>query len=132
MRELMGILGFFFPKRCRFFKRYRFFWEIYIPILIRQLEEMKGEIMTRNALSKLLRQFVLRLKINQEELATKLGITRRSLYTAMSPDKDVDSFKIGLIRKISAIFPITIVISRGQIRIFRWYFIAVWGFENDQ
>lgn len=50
----------------------------------------------------------------------------------MSPDKDVDSFKIGLIRKISAIFPITIVISRGQIRIFRWDTIVEDGFENDQ
>lgn len=70
MRELMAILEIFFPKRSRFFlARSLFFWEIYIPILIRQLEEMKGEIMTRNALSKLLRQFVLRLKINQEELA---------------------------------------------------------------
>ena len=32
-------------------------------------------------------------KLKQEEIAAKLGISRRSLYNAMNSDKDVDSEK---------------------------------------
>lgn len=89
--------------------------------------------MKLNPLSKLLKQFIEKLKghQSQEEIATKLGISRRSLYTAMNPDKDVKSFKMGVLLNISAIFPITIVISRGKIRVFRWDTIVKDGFEND-
>ncbi len=88
--------------------------------------------MTLNPLSKLLKQFIRQFKIKQEEIAAKLGISRRSLYTAINSDKDVDSFKVGFLRKISTIFPITIVISRGKVRIFRWDTIIEDGFESDR
>jgi DNA-binding XRE family transcriptional regulator len=89
-------------------------------------------MMTLNPLSKLLKPFIRQFKMKQEEMAAKLGISRRSLYSAMNPEKDVDSFKVGLLRMISTIFPITIVISRGQIRIFRWDTIIDDGFDNDK
>lgn len=86
--------------------------------------------MSLNPLSKLLKQFMREYKMKQEEIAATLGISRRSLYSAINPDKDVDSFKLGFLRKISTIFPMTIVISRGSVRIFRWDTIIQDGFES--
>jgi DNA-binding XRE family transcriptional regulator len=57
------------------------------------LTDKKGEMMTLNPLSKRLKQFIREFKMNQEEMAATLGISRRSLYSAMNPDKDVDSVK---------------------------------------
>ena len=76
--------------------------------------------MTTNPLSKLGKQFIREFKISQEQIAAKLNISRRRFHNGKYPDKDVDSFKVGLLRKMSTIFPMTIVISRGKVRIFRW------------
>jgi DNA-binding XRE family transcriptional regulator len=103
-------------------------WESFCP---KRLSQKKGEMMTLNPLSKLLKPFIRPFKMKQKQMAAKLGISRRSLYSAMNPDKDVDSFKVGFLKKMSTIFPITIVISRGKVRFFRWDTIIDDGFESE-
>ena len=47
-------------------------------------------------------------------------MSRRSLYNACQPDKNVESFTVGLLLKITSLFPMTILISRGKVDVFRW------------
>ena len=74
-----------------------------------------------NPLSKLLSQFVQYRshKASKDEIATQLGMSRRSLYNACQPDKNVESFTLGTLLKITSFFPMTVLISRGKIEVFR-------------
>ena len=75
-----------------------------------------------NPLSKLLSQFVQyrSRKASKDEIATQLGMSRRSLYNACQADKNVESFTLGTLLKITSLFPMTVLISRGKIEVFRW------------
>lgn len=75
-----------------------------------------------NPLSKLLSQFVQYRshKATKDEIATQLGMSRRSLYNACQPNKNVESFTLGILLKITSLFPMTVIISRGKIEVFRW------------
>lgn len=49
------------------------------------------------------------------QIARQLGLSRRTLYHCLRPDKQVESFKLGTLLKFSAVFPITIIISNGRV-----------------
>ena len=78
--------------------------------------------MVKNPLSKVLTAVVsdYRKWYSKSELAKKVGLSRRGLYNAMSPDKEFSSFKVGTLISISRVFPITIQISNGKVKIIRW------------
>lgn len=78
--------------------------------------------MTHNPLSKILTTLVsqYRSRYNKTELANKIGLSRRGLYDAIRSDKDFGTFKASTLISITAIFPVTIQISEGKVRCFRW------------
>lgn len=49
------------------------------------------------------------------QIARQLGLSRRTLYHCLRPDKQVESFKLGTLLKFSAVFAITIIISNGLL-----------------
>ena len=69
-----------------------------------------------NPLAKLLGQFVQyrSRKATKDEIATQLGISRRTLYNACQPDQNVERFTVGTLLKITSHFPLTVIISRGK------------------
>lgn len=73
-------------------------------------------------LARLLSQFVQYRshQASKDEIATQLGMSRRSLYNACQPDKNVESFTVGTLLKITSLFPMTVIISRGKVEVFRW------------
>ena len=73
-----------------------------------------------NPLSKLLSQFVQYRshKASRDEIATQLGMSRRSLYNACQWDKNVESFTLGTEFAITSLFPMTVIISRYNKRRF--------------
>ena len=78
--------------------------------------------MAINPLSKTLTALVrdYRRSYNKSELAEKLGLSRRGLYNAMSPDKEFGTFKGSTLVSITRVFPITIQISNGKVKVIRW------------
>ena len=73
-----------------------------------------------NPLSKLLSQFVQyrSRKASKDEIATQLGMSRRSLYNACQADKNLMRFTLGTLLKITSLFPMTVLISRYNKRRF--------------
>lgn len=57
---------------------------------------------------------------SKRELAEKLGLSRRGLYNAMSPDKEFATFKASTLISVTKVFPITIQISDGKVKVIRW------------
>ena len=57
---------------------------------------------------------------SKQELAQKLGLSRRGLYNAMNPDREFATFKASTLISITKHFPITIQISAGQVKVIRW------------
>lgn len=75
-----------------------------------------------NPLAKLLGQFVQYRghQFSKDQIATELGMSRRSLYNTCQPDQNVERFTIGTLLKITSLFPLTVIISRGKVEVFRW------------
>ncbi len=75
-----------------------------------------------NPLARLLSQFVQYRgsKATKDEIATQLGMSRRNLYNACQPDQNVERFTVGTLLKITSHFPLTVIISRGKVEVFRW------------
>ncbi len=75
-----------------------------------------------NPLARLLSQFVQyrSRRATKDEIATQLGMSRRSLYNASQPDQNVERFTVGTLLKITNEFPITVIVSRGKVEAFRW------------
>ncbi len=57
---------------------------------------------------------------SKQELAKKLGLSRRGLYNAMNPDREFATFKVCTLISITKHLPITIQISDGQVKVIRW------------
>ena len=75
-----------------------------------------------NPLARLLSQFVQyrSRKATKDEIATQLGMSRRSLYNVCQPDQNVERFTVGTLLNITDHFPLTVIISRGKVEAFRW------------
>ena len=82
--------------------------------------------MAKNPLSKTLTTLVrdYRRSYSKSKLAEKLGLSRRGLYNAMSPDKELGTFKASTLISITRGFPITIHISNGKVKVIGWDVIA--------
>ena len=78
--------------------------------------------MVKNPLAKPLAALVrhFRKSYSKQELASKLGLSRRGLYNAMSPDREFATFKASTLISVTKLFPITIQISDGQVKVIRW------------
>ena len=75
-----------------------------------------------NPLARLLSQFVQyrSRRATKDEIAQQLGMSRRNLYNACQPGQNVERFTVGTLLKISSLFPLTVIISRGKVEVFRW------------
>ena len=103
---------------------------MYSPPIILIIADESGQITSQinqngvnmNPLAKLLGQFVQyrSRKATKDQIATQLGMSRRSLYNTCQPDKNVERFTVGRLLKITAHFPLTVIISRGKVEVFRW------------
>ena len=74
--------------------------------------------MKPNPITKQLSEFAENNKIAQ--IARTVGLSRRGLRACLSPDKPIESFKVGTLLKFTRAFPMTIIISSGQVTVFRW------------
>lgn len=59
-------------------------------------------------------------RYSKGQLAQKLGLSRRGLYNAMSPDKEFATFKASTLISVTKVLPITIQISDGKVKVIRW------------
>lgn len=77
--------------------------------------------MVKNPLAKTLTALVrdYRRWYSKRELAEKLGLSRRGLYNAMSPDKEFATFKASTLISVTKV-PISIQISDGKVKVIRW------------
>ena len=57
---------------------------------------------------------------SKAQIASKLGLSRRGLYNALSPDREFATFKASTLITITKLFPITIHISDGKVKAIRW------------
>ena len=78
--------------------------------------------MTLNPISQLLNQFVDELLDDHTftQIAQQLGMSREGLRLALRQDKQVASFKVGTLLRLTECFPISIRISQGRCDAFRW------------
>lgn len=80
--------------------------------------------MSTNPITEMLKKLVDELSNNHQykfhHIAKKVGMSREGLRKAINPNKEVESFKVGTLLKITTAFPITILISEGKIKAFRW------------
>ena len=72
--------------------------------------------MKQNPITKQLSEFTHGAKIAQ--IARTVGLSRRGLRACLSPDKPLDSFKVSTVLKFTSVFPMTIIISSGQVSVF--------------
>lgn len=92
--------------------------------------------MSTNPITEILTTFVNELskkpKSKFHHIAQKVGMSREGLRKAISPDKQVESFKVRTLLNITMAFPITIHISEGKIKAFRWDKIESQYLKNEE
>ena len=71
--------------------------------------------MKPNPITRQLSEFASTAKIAQ--IARTVGLSRRGLRACLSPDKPLESFKVGTLLKFTAAFPMTIISIKGEVTV---------------